>query len=632
MFMAKDKISNLKLFIALFVVCLCLYSNGLNNDFILDDNFLITNNAYVKNFHVSSIFTTGIFHFKPKESTADSYYYRPFQSLSYSLEYLLWGGRPAGYRISNILLHSLNSLFVFLLVYLILNDKILAFSSGVFFCIHPAQVCLVTFIAGRSNLLETFFILLSILAYIRWLKDSRKRFYYFSLLLYVGALFSREGALLSPLYLIVCAMFLKTKKNKIFLSILPYIVLGLLYFTLRNMFLPSDSLKILAPLSLNQSLNFLLRLQDYFWQLILPLNLKVALFNKHDVIKLVFYFLSSLIFVYFLTRAAIHKNKAIILGLIMYFVGLIPLLKLDKSLDYFGPVLSEHYVYNASIGFCIILAFYILRLYNNYPRTGETVFVMICLFFSAWTVTSGLYYKNELSFYRYVLSVDEHNSIARINLGNVYYAQKAYGQAINEANKVLQLEPGAWDAYILTGNVFRAEGKPKEAMESYRRALVFNPDSDIALNNIGLIYKEQNKYRESLEAFDKALAINPESLVALENMAGLLIKNKAYVQALAVCKRMLALDPHNVKGLVAMGVYWAESGYPKEAEFFLKEVLRLNPLEYKVMENIGAMYGNTGEIDKAVFYFEKALKINPLDPGLKKSLEKALMLKKQAGQ
>jgi len=95
---------------------------------------------------------------------------------------------------------------------------------------------------------------------------------------------------------------------------------------------------------------------------------------------------------------------------------------------------------------------------------------------------------------------------------------------------------------------------------------------------------------------------------------------------------MLALDPHNVKGLVAMGVYWAESGYPKEAKFFLKEVLRLNPLEYKVMENIGAMYGNTGEIDKAVFYFEKALKINPLDPGLKKSLEKALMLKKQAGQ
>jgi len=95
MFMTKDKISNLKLFIALFVVCLCLYSNGLNNDFILDDNFLITNNAYVKNFHVSSIFTTGIFHFKPKESTADSYYYRPFQSLSYSLEYLLWGGEAS---------------------------------------------------------------------------------------------------------------------------------------------------------------------------------------------------------------------------------------------------------------------------------------------------------------------------------------------------------------------------------------------------------------------------------------------------------------------------------------------------------------------------------------------------------
>ncbi|MDD5129855.1 MAG: tetratricopeptide repeat protein [Candidatus Omnitrophica bacterium] len=627
--MNKNNVPNLVIFIFFFVVCSILYFNALNNSFILDDKFLIVENQYVKNFSLQKIFSADVFSFKPQVAGDSGGYYRPLQLLSYSLEYFIWKLNPQGYRFDNILLHSINGFLIFLLIFLILKNKILAFLSGLFFCIHPAQVCLVAFIAGRSNLLETFFMFSSLFTFIYFFINRKKLFYFCSLFLYAAALLTREGALLLPVYIIICAVFLKIRKREIFFLLLPYIALALIYLILRNLFMPCDKINIPGSLPLGGIADFAVLLQSYFWQLILPLNLKIVLVDANVIVKFILYCFSFLIFIYLAVKSVVTKNKVIAFGLIIYLAGLLPLVKLDEIMRYFGPALTEHYVYNASIGFCILLAWLFTGLYLHFQKITKILFVLVCFYFSGLTVITNRYYKDEASFYKYVLSIDKHNMIAHLNLGNVYYSNKDYSKAADEVKEVLGIEPDAWDAYLLLGNIYKEQGQPQLAIAAYQKAFLLNPRSDIALNNLGLIYKEAGNYAASLGAFEQSLKIKPDSPLALENIVYLFIKNKEYDKAFKICEKITAVNPDDDKELVNVGVYWAQAERFKEAEFFLQEALRLFPSSAGAMENLGSLYGNIGEFDKAIFCFKRAQELRPLDKKLKKLLDAAIMLKKQ---
>ena len=152
--MRKNKIRNCVLLLFFFSICLVLYFNVLHYPFILDDKYLITENKHVKDLSITKIFTSDVFHVSSEigYNNTDKYY-RPLQILSYAFEYPIWKLNPFGYRLDNIILQSINGFLLFLIIFLLFKDKILALLSGIFFCVHPSQVCLVTFVAGRSNLL-----------------------------------------------------------------------------------------------------------------------------------------------------------------------------------------------------------------------------------------------------------------------------------------------------------------------------------------------------------------------------------------------------------------------------------------------------------------------------------------------
>ena len=629
--MRKNKIANCVLLLFFFSICLVLYFNVLHYPFILDDNYIITENKHVKDFSITKIFTSDVFHVSSEigYNNTDKYY-RPLQILSYAFEYPIWKLNPFGYRLDNIILQSINGFLLFLIIFLLFKDKILALLSGIFFCIHPSQVCLVTFVAGRSNLLEMFFMLSAMVAFVYCLTSRKNIYYYLSLLLFMGALVTREGAMLLPLYILICAAFLKQDKKKIILLLLPYLMIASLYLILRNMFMSSDKLNIINSAYLSSAISFVLYLQSFFWQLILPLKAKVSLIDNSFVFKTIFYLTSFFIFLYILVKAIVKKKPVILYGLAMYFIGLLPVIRLDESIKYLGPILSEHYVYNASIGFSILLAYFILALRYHHPKASKILFILACSYFSLLTISTNYYYKNELSFYEYASSVSKGDKIFLVGLGNAYFNNKQYDLAIKESKIMLQDDPDAWDAYFLLGNAFLGKKEFDKAVDEYQKALVLNPRSCLIYNNLGCAYEAQGKYVESLEAFNKALEIDQESSGALVNMSRLLIKNKIYdKKALVIYERMLKVSPGNVNELVAVSNYWAEAGFFKEAEMFLKEALRLSPRDYEVMKKLGVIYTNMGNFDASLIYFKKSLEINPQDKELKRMLDECISLKEK---
>ncbi len=198
-----------------FIFCFTIYFNSLNNDFVFDDNLFIIKNESIKKLSLTKFFMTDIADSLHYDAGSLNRYYRPLLALSYAVDYYIWKLNPYGYRALNISIHATNSFLLYLLIYLMFKDSLLALLSAILFSVHPVHVSLAAFISGRSHGLGIFFMLLSLSAFVKCVTQDRQVFCILSALSFMLAILSYEGALLLPLFILVCAFLLNIRKNKI---------------------------------------------------------------------------------------------------------------------------------------------------------------------------------------------------------------------------------------------------------------------------------------------------------------------------------------------------------------------------------------------------------------------------------
>ncbi len=97
------------------LLALLVNINVLQNEFGWDDEKII--NGLGASSSISEIFMP--------ISKSGAPYYRPLVSLSYRIDYALWGKDPFGYHLSVLLFHLLNTALVF-----VLARRLLSFSSN----------------------------------------------------------------------------------------------------------------------------------------------------------------------------------------------------------------------------------------------------------------------------------------------------------------------------------------------------------------------------------------------------------------------------------------------------------------------------------------------------------------------
>jgi hypothetical protein len=84
----------------------------------------------------------------------------------------LWAG---GHHIGNVLLHAVNAVLVLALGRQLGLGPPAALVVAAVFAVHPAQVESVAWVSERKTVLSMCFMLLSLLAYLRWQAASRGR-------------------------------------------------------------------------------------------------------------------------------------------------------------------------------------------------------------------------------------------------------------------------------------------------------------------------------------------------------------------------------------------------------------------------------------------------------------------------
>ena len=156
---------NWLLILVLIVVGFSVYAFNLNNPLFWDDTDWIVNNPFVHSFSWDNIrnwFTQNIL----AGINQSSNYYRPFLLFTFALNYILGGENSVGYHLLSNSLHVANAVLIFLLLSYVFKNKFVPFWISLIWLVHPLQTEAVTYISGRGDPLNVFFILCALLLWI----------------------------------------------------------------------------------------------------------------------------------------------------------------------------------------------------------------------------------------------------------------------------------------------------------------------------------------------------------------------------------------------------------------------------------------------------------------------------------
>ncbi|MFA5161557.1 MAG: tetratricopeptide repeat protein [Elusimicrobiales bacterium] len=559
--------------------------------------------------------------FAPVSAANSLVLYQPLTFLSYRLEYMAAGLKPAVYHADNVALHIINGIaFYWLALELGLAFPAAAFAAALF-AVHPAHAESVSWISGRKDLLCSFFFLFSLLAYLRGRLAA-------SAVLYAAAMLSKPtiagGAFIFPLLDWHRG---RAPDRKMFLEKLPFFLAAAAAILLT--FKTGGGLISRAAHSGGAGLadRFALcghGLLFYLGKLLFPAKLSA-------IYPLVW--LPDNIFLKYLPSAAF-------IGAAFCFFRLQVLRPYAFGLGFFALAVSQmlpfgevfpadRYIYIAAAGVFLAAGVLFGQAYAK-AKIPAAVCAAALILACGWLcfdraklwgdppalwsdalrqkpVWSGSVKLFRATFLPYVL----------YNRGNTYLERKEYMPAQNDFTAALELNPyqAAEGLYNNRGMTYAAMGRHDLAAADFTKAIAAG-DSSVyhAYLNRGLAYCNLKRYSEAMADFNKAAELQPVSMAwDLRGQLYLFVLMR-YDKAAEDFEKAVKLEPQNPQTQNHLGVaYLALNRYDAAAQAF-GAALAVAPDFAQAYVNRGIAYGRGGKHAQALEDFNKALSLEPGNP------------------
>jgi len=403
---------------------------SLKNDFInWDDQQYVTENKTITELSWRNI-----------ETIFDRTYmghYHPLTLLSYALEYRFFKLNPFAYHLTNLILHLLNGLLVFWLIWMLTGGVLISLVVSLLFGIHPLHVETVAWISERKDLLYSFFFLGSLIVYLTYLKTWRGRYYVLSLFLFLLSLLSKSMAVTLPFVLLLCDTLLHRKiDRKCLIEKIPFLVIAFIFGIMalfaqgspeamsQNPSSPSSKNIFIMSEVLTTYFSKLLLMSEivtsYFPKLILPIKLSCLYPPIKGIAGFWSYVYLTTIIGFLIAGILLGKyNKKIPFGTLFFFITIIPTLP--------AKIMADRYLYIPSIGIFFIAAEGFYWLYRSKLKPIKIVKPILAILligilgtFSFLTWERCQVWKDSMSLWNNVLKNYPDIPIAYNNLGEAY--------------------------------------------------------------------------------------------------------------------------------------------------------------------------------------------------------------------
>jgi tetratricopeptide (TPR) repeat protein len=623
-----SRFSDLTLIAFLVVGAALPYLNTLRNGFVSDDGMQVLDNPFIRNFHFwTKIFTTPVSSYVGVETPK---YYRPLMNVGYLLCYQVFGPHPFGFHLVNVVLHAAVVGAVFIFTKRMFQNRNLALMAAVLFAIHPIHTEAVAWIAAVPDLQLSLFYLLTFYLFLAVARPGG-RFSYFAQLAMAGSfvltLFSKEQAVTLPLLATVYEHFYRADRaeTKPAQKVLRYAVLWLLtvaYLLFR--------VRVLGALSSGWGNYGLTWYQafvsaiglvgQYLWKVLWPVDLRVfcpfhpsaGLFDPAVVGGVVALAVCCALF-FFLW----HHARPLSFGLLWMLVPLAPVLNARWMPS---VVFAERYFYLPSVGFCWLLAWGFLRLWDRasargavWSRALATAFGILVALCSIRIVTRNCNWQDNFVLYANTLAACPDASFIRRDLGAAYWQIGDVKSAEREFREVLKVEPQSSNTWSGLGLVYLKKQQYSEAIESFKKAVEFDPYNAEARLYLGVTYMDTRSLELAETELRTAVSLFPLNSNARNALGKLYLDEGRSAEAEEQFRQSVEIGP-NIMGYGRLGLIHWQRGDVRAAEQEWREALRLAPNDSSILNNLGLVCTDQGRYTEAVSYFRQAIGLKPDDP------------------
>ena len=573
-------------------------------------------------------------------------YWQPLTMISLILDCQLYGySNPAGHHLTNLIFHVLNVLLLFCLMVRMTGRDVPSAIVAALFSLHPLHVESVAWVSARTDVLSTAFGLMSLLAYVCYVR--RMKFVWFAAAWLMMALGLLAKPLLVTLPLLMLLLdywplgrcqdlshpvsgsfkWLGRYRGRcpvgiaLLIEKIPFLVLSLVMgVTTIVVELHGEAMISTYRVTLVDRLaNAIAGYAWYICKTVWPTGLSVLYPHPNlpgGVPWTSLQLLGAGVLLVGLTVLSLlyRRHSYLVIAWLWYLVALLPMIGLVQAGK---QAVADRYAYVPQIGLFIMIVWAgadLIRQWSiNRVVTSLVVFMVLmgCMVVSWQQIRT---WENSQTLFRHAISIHPNNSVILNNLGNVVAGQDR-DEALQLYRRALSVDPVSAKLHTSYGNALLGFGKVDEAIYHYREALHRDEKLQEAHYNLGTALSQRGEVQTAIRHLREAVRLGPNQALSHYNLGALLAATGDLSDAASFLKRAMQLDPDWVPPMTALA--WLYAVYPAPElhnpiaaiELAVRAAEISSYQDAGVLDALAAAYASASDFKKAVATARDALRV-----------------------
>jgi len=510
--------SDVLICLVLTIVTLAVYWQVTNHEFIgFDDPVYVTANR-----HIQTGLTLESISWSFTSTHAANWH--PLTWLSHALDVQIYGTKPGGHHLTNVLFHMANSLLLFFVLRRMTGALWKSAIVAALFALHPLHVESVAWVAERKDVLSSFFWMLAMWSYVRYVESPGVKRY---LLL---AFFFALGLMAKPMLVTLPFVFLlldywplkrlsqgKSFDKRLVLEKIPLFAFAAAscvatFFAQYSGGAVSSLTGI--PFSIRVA-NALVSYAAYIGKMIWPYQLAVL----YPFPVTVPWWQTTgagllLLSGFLLAIRAVKQQPYFVVGWLWYIGTLVPVIGLVQV---GSQAMADRYTYIPLIGLFIIIVWGLPQLLKKWRYSQTVLAITAAVILSTFTTVTQYqlqYWENDTTLFKRTLQITNNNYLTHYNLGISLGKIGRTEEAIYHFSEALRINPSYANAHNNLGVALTDLGRTEKAIWHYFEALRLKPDFAGAHYNLGATLVNVGRTEGAITHFSEAIRIRPNFVEA----------------------------------------------------------------------------------------------------------------------
>ena len=552
--------------------------------------------------------------------------WKPLTLYSHMLDVQLFGLNPAGHLLVNLLIHVVNVLLLFVILHRATGALWRSALVAGLFALHPLSVESVAWVAERKNVLSTMFWLLTMGAYVGYVRKPGRLRYLGVMGALVLGLMTKPMVVTLPFALLLMDYWPLGRlpaKWREFRERLPGLVVEKLPFLVP---VAASSVVTIYGVEANQGLqtlgeisvgtrlgNALVGYGLYLKKMVWPMDLAVIYPLSRNALSSWPVILSAVVLaaITVVVWRRREGSRYLVVGWCWYLGTLVPVNGLLQS----GfQAMADRYSYVPLMGIFIMLSWGGVEILGDrswgrkwLAGVGSCVLLALALL----TRAQLGYWQDTTTLFERTLQVSSDNYMAHYALATGLYENGDLKGAVEHLKKSVEIYPEYFPTQTGLGKALAEEGMFDEAEEALSKALRVGSRFAEPNNGMGFLRVRQGRLQEAVEYFSRALEIDPQMFEAARNLAGVLSQQGKMDEAIQLYRRVLRMGPGDPVSHYFLAVNLMKRGAVDEAVDHFSEALKYNPNLAEAHNYLGFLRIRQGRLEEALEHLSQALEIDP---------------------